>query len=261
MNIKSGAILVISCDKYSDLWKPFFYLFWKNWPDCPYKVYLGSNTIKYSKDKRVKTILSGPDVDWSTSFKSILGKIAEKNLLVWPEDAFIISRVNMQRVQKAFDFFMRNKAKNIHCRPPPVADNVKTKDFISSFEKGAPYRVNLEGFWDKSYLEKILIPGETSWNFEIMGSYRTSYEDGFYCIHKPLFDFLHLVEKGKFIRDNVIYCQKQGAYFDLKKRQMLSLSHDFISYLIRTYVDFMFRLDWRIRLKIMNLLRKLLVSY
>ena len=35
-----SAILILSCDKFSDLWKPFFDLFWKYWPDCPYNVYL-----------------------------------------------------------------------------------------------------------------------------------------------------------------------------------------------------------------------------
>jgi hypothetical protein len=29
------AIPVVSCDKYSDLWQPFFALFDRFWPDCP----------------------------------------------------------------------------------------------------------------------------------------------------------------------------------------------------------------------------------
>jgi len=37
------SILIPSCDKYSDLWRPFFTLFWRHWPDCPFPVYLGSN--------------------------------------------------------------------------------------------------------------------------------------------------------------------------------------------------------------------------
>ena len=34
------AILIVSCDKYSDLWDPFFKLFFKFWPDCPFNIYL-----------------------------------------------------------------------------------------------------------------------------------------------------------------------------------------------------------------------------
>lgn len=261
MKSNSNAILIISCDKYSDLWDGFFFFFWKNWHNCPYKIYLGSNTLSYTKDKRIHTILSGKDIDWSTSLKKILSQIPEKNILIWPDDAFIVSPVQNKQVKKCIDFLIKKKAKNIHCRPPPAGDSITHTSFIGKIQKGTPYRVNLEGLWNKEYLQKVLIEGESPWNFEIMGSYRTSYEDGFYSVHKPLFDFLHLVEKGRFIRDHVNYCQKQGIRFDLKKRKMLSLVYNFYSSLIRSYVDFIFSIDWRIRLKIMNILRKLLVSY
>ncbi len=39
------AILVCSCDKYADVWEPFFKLFFKFWPDCPYPIYLLSNYL------------------------------------------------------------------------------------------------------------------------------------------------------------------------------------------------------------------------
>jgi len=37
------AVLVVSCDKYADLWPPFFQLFLRFWPECPFSVYLISN--------------------------------------------------------------------------------------------------------------------------------------------------------------------------------------------------------------------------
>jgi hypothetical protein len=37
------AVIVVSCDLYSDVWKPFFTLFFKYWNDCPFPVYLTSN--------------------------------------------------------------------------------------------------------------------------------------------------------------------------------------------------------------------------
>ena len=41
------AILVVSFDAYQDLWPVFFQAFFKYWPDCPYRVYLGANTATY----------------------------------------------------------------------------------------------------------------------------------------------------------------------------------------------------------------------
>ena len=37
------AILVLSCDGYTDLWRPFFENFKKKWGDCPYDIYLLTN--------------------------------------------------------------------------------------------------------------------------------------------------------------------------------------------------------------------------
>ncbi|MCX8008474.1 MAG: hypothetical protein N3A54_02085 [Patescibacteria group bacterium] len=83
--MKDCAILVLSCDKYSDLWDPFFDLFKRYWKDCPFPVYLGSNTKKYS-DGSIKTILSGSPKDWSTDLLNIVDKIREEFLFIWLED-------------------------------------------------------------------------------------------------------------------------------------------------------------------------------
>lgn len=258
--MKSRAILVISCDKYSDLWMPFFTLFWKNWPNCKYKVYLGGNTKKYTGDKKVTTVLSGQDVDWSTSFKKILIQIPEQSILVWPDDAFLTAPFQNKYIDMCFNFLEKNKAKNIHFRSPPQPSDFQ-HEFIGIYEKGIPYRVNLEGFWNKKYLTNILIEGESPWNFEIMGSYRTSFDEGFYCTKRPLFEFIHMVEKGKFIRSGVKFCHNTKIPLDLKQRKVLSFFHDIYNAILRIYVDFMFSINWRIRLKIMNFIRKILVSY
>ena len=43
MTTSDTAILVASCDRYSDLWGPFFGVLAKRWPDCPLPIYLGMN--------------------------------------------------------------------------------------------------------------------------------------------------------------------------------------------------------------------------
>lgn len=65
------SILIPSCDKYSDLWIPFFTLFWQHWPDCPFPVYLGSNEEVFEHPK-VKNILVGPDKDWTSGVRKML---------------------------------------------------------------------------------------------------------------------------------------------------------------------------------------------
>lgn len=258
----SNSILILSCDKYRDLWKPFFQLFWKNWPDCPYQVYLGSNTVTF-KDKKVKTILSGKDIDWSTSYLKILSQIPEQHILVWPEDGFILSKVDTQLINSCFTYLVQEKAKLIQTHPIILSDakNISKNTLVGSYEKKRPYRINVKGFWDKKYLSNLLIKGEDPWHFEIIGSYRTSYEDGFYFSSKPIFNYIHIVEKGKFIRFRLKLCRENGIQLNTAVRKTQNLLEQIFSYIGMKFVYIILNINWRIRLSIMNFFRKILFSY
>ncbi len=251
------AVLVLSCDKYRDLWDPFFKQFWKYWPDCPYKIYLGTNEVSY-KNKGITTVLSGKDSNWSESYRKILNQIPEKNLFIWMEDAFITSKVNASIFSLCFDFFQKKQANHIHFRPVPKPDKTIENNF-GMYQKGMPYRATVIGFWKKDYLEKLLVNGENAWNFEIMGSYRTSFDEGFYCLLKPAIRYIHMVEKGKWIKTALIYCKKNNIDIDVNARQSAQFS--LISPIKDLYYTVMLNKPWAFRVKLMNLLRKLIVSY
>ena len=76
------AILILSCDKYSDAWDPFFALFRKFWPDCPYKVYLATNELK-PEVSGVHIIASGKPKNWSDDTLAVLKQIQEGHLGRW----------------------------------------------------------------------------------------------------------------------------------------------------------------------------------
>ena len=95
------AIIVVSCDKYSDLWDIFFQCFFKYWPDCPYKLYLGSNFLVYP-DERVNNILVGEDIDYSSSLKIMLSEVDEDFVLPMVEDFFISKRIDSENFENYF---------------------------------------------------------------------------------------------------------------------------------------------------------------
>lgn len=254
------AILILSCDKYSDLWDPFFRQFWKHWADCPFPVYLGSNTIAYTGEGKVKTVASGKDVDWSTSFQAILRKIPETYLFVWLEDAFIISAVDSEKFFRCFHFMRKVGAKHIHGRPLSPSDISHDATYVMH-DKGAPYRVSVIGFWDRRYLQTVLLPGENMWNFEIMGSYRASYTDGFYCPSEHVFKYVHLVEKGKWLPDAMAYCKKHAIAIPWSNRESITGEKRIKSAIQSSYFNLVTHVHWKYRVQAMNVLRKLLVSY
>ena len=91
------AVLVISCDAYRDLWRPFFELFWRHWPDCPYPVYLGSERHTLD-DPRVRPLDVGAQPDWSAACGRMLERIAEPTTLLLLEDYLFYARVDTARI-------------------------------------------------------------------------------------------------------------------------------------------------------------------
>jgi hypothetical protein len=253
------GILVLSCDKFYDLWRPYFSLF-QEYYDGSSQVYLGSNTVTFEGDK-ITTIYSGEDTDWSTSCRNILRQIPNKYILLLLEDIFITSKIDSDKINQHLQYMKDNKAKHIHLAPTPKPDKWVLDQEFGVYEKGAPYRVNVVGYWDKEYLLSLLLDGESPWDFEIKGSYRTAYDDGFYCLQKPLFSSVHILEKGRWLPEAVNYNKKHNTSLEIEKRPILSSHTNFKSNLQEYYFNLMVKIPWKFRVKLMNVLRKLLISY
>src|SRR5438270_12060517 len=84
----SCSVLVLSCDSYSDLWRPFFTLFWRHWPDCPLDVYLGTNSTRY-EDARVCSLNAGRGEPWSKRLRYFLNQMDSRYVLIMLEDFFL----------------------------------------------------------------------------------------------------------------------------------------------------------------------------
>ena len=258
--IQSFAVLVLSCDKYSDVWPAFFECFRKyfragNWP-----VYLGSNTKK-GHDPEVITILSGGDPDWSTSYKRILQQIPQKKLFVILEDLFLSSKVDEHMLVALVDFMFEKDARHIRYWANPLPDLPTDNPLVGECVKGAPYRSTVCGLWDRDYLLRLLIEGESPWNFEIMGSYRTSYSDGFYATTSPICEYKNMIEKGKWVSASVEWANRNGISLPLELRPMLTGGNHVKSLLQTCLFNLILRIPWKGRVSLMNQIRKLLISY
>lgn len=88
-------ILVLSCDKYEPLWKPFFKLLDKYYLGHP-ETYLLTETkkCKYSKTINVDSQV------WTERFKKALEQINDDEVLVMLDDFFIRKPVDTERINK-----------------------------------------------------------------------------------------------------------------------------------------------------------------
>ena len=84
------SVLIYSCDKYSDIWGPFFKLFFKYW-NCPYQVYLATET-EQCLIPEVKTI--NTEGIWSERMHKAVEEIPTKYVIGMCEDFFFRRPVN-----------------------------------------------------------------------------------------------------------------------------------------------------------------------
>lgn len=207
------AIVILSCDKYKDLWDLYFAFFHKYWKDCPYPIYLVSNFEKY-EDKRIINICVGDDVSWSNNLKIAIEKVKERNVLLLLDDVFLNKAVDTQKVNSLIDQFTLLNANYLKLIPMPKPD-VRINEELGEINKGSLYRSTaVFTIWNKDTLQKILVPSENAWQFEEFGSIRSDEFDGFYSTYRNTFSWIHGVVRGKWIAESVTKIKKEGFSVD-----------------------------------------------
>jgi len=217
------AVLVVSCDKYSDLWEPFFTLFSMYWKPCPFKLYLLSNREKWEK-WNVTNLLVGEDVSWSDSLKSGLEMLSEPYVLMTLDDLFLCNFVPNDNVIKITNWALLNNVNHIRMNPYPKADK-PFNNLVGLVSKNTRYRTStVFTLWKRKILEKLLLEGESPWDFEIIGSERSNNYDGFYAAWDIHFPYLNGIIKAKWNRSAASFIKSKGIETNFEKREIMTRS-------------------------------------
>lgn len=218
------AVIVVSCDLYSDVWSPFFTLFFKYWNDCPFPVYLTSNFLQYP-DLRVKTINLENDENWSSSLKKALKKINENYVILILEDFLITHYVDTEQIEELWQYMMEKNAACLRIFPCPGPDKIcKDNPNVGVIVKGAPYRSStMVAIWDKEILLTLLQNGETAWEFELKGTKRTNNLDSpFLSVinsnDPPIQYICTAIMRGKWMPELPDFFKKEGIHIDFNQR-------------------------------------------
>ena len=177
----SCALLVTTCDAYADAWFPFFRLLDIMWPDCPYPLYLNTETQDYTHEGKQIACLhpdqltdaNGAPISWSKRLKQALEKIDAEFVLFFLEDFFLQAPVRQDVVEDCicwmredenvvFIDFYHDKTEN---------DEIYREEF-SQIERANDWAINANcALWRKSFLEGIL-RDEDPWLFEMNATAR-----------------------------------------------------------------------------------------
>jgi hypothetical protein len=190
------AVIVASHDGSQDLWAPLLTLFKQFWPDCPFPIYLVCNNAEY-RSPGVTTIAVGPDRSWSDTLLAALRSIPEEYVLLWIDDHFVSRPVKAEEILAAVKAFQKVSGNYLRLQSLPKP-NARFNSYFGIVQKGAIYRTStVASLWKKSVLAQLLKPGESAWDFEILGTVRSNNYDGFYSVWHDCFQIENLLIKGR----------------------------------------------------------------
>lgn len=178
-------------------------------------------------------------------------------LLLITEDTFILGINKNIFLHCIKNFYQKN---TLYMRLIPI-NETKNKRKIIAIPNLAPYRFSALGFWKKSILNKILISSESPWEFEIMGAYRTrEYKNGFLYPNAKIFNTLNIVEKGFITPEGYSYLDKI-SFKEISRLPKMNIFKIIKFSIFKIIFKRMYLINWEKRLFIMNIFRKIFVSY
>ena len=227
------SVLIYSCDNYSDVWEPFFTLFFRYW-DCPYKVYVTAETKKCDR-KDVITLNTTGD-KWTDRIRKAVEQIPTKYVIGMCEDFFLRKPVRqgmidyclgeMERYPNIANF---NFEKSHTPTEKSMYVNFSRKVCQYDYQKSCQPTL-----WRKDILLKLLDVSQDPWEWETSEApldydyyVWTGDENDLvfeYGYHEKWFG----VQKGKWVLDDVEpLFAKEGIQVDFSKRGYVILQEGY----------------------------------
>lgn len=176
------AIVINSCDAYSDLWDLFFLCMSDYWEGCDYPIVLNTENKSYSIPCGMDFALTvhhydsgGADV-WGERLISTLSDTNAEFVIMLYDDFFLNASVNQERLKELLD--LMSGTSNIGVvyltKLLGVQKGDTREDGLAVVAPNADYRLNSSpAIWRKEVLLKYTGPKDNPWAWEYFGSYRT----------------------------------------------------------------------------------------
>ncbi len=227
------AFVVVSCDKYKDLWPAFFKSFFKYWDNCSLDVFLISNFENYN-DPKVKPLQIGEDKDYSSNLVQAISKIEQQWIFLWLEDCMFSKRIDNEIVTDILQSAIQRpnlgyiKLSNDY----PSAYHCISGLPFGTIPKGVKYRSAIGmSLYRKDVLLKLLEPGKNAWELD-KSDFSDNLTQDFYAlshklVNKPIFPYVNTVIKGKWYLPALQYFKREGLDAMILHREKQSLK-DFL---------------------------------
>jgi hypothetical protein len=244
---KSIALIVLTCDSYSDLWPMFTHFTDKYWNNCPYDKFIVTNNKSYPNTS-FEFINIGKDDSWSDGLLKAIAILKTKYdyLFITLEDSPIIEKVDQSKLDLIIESFLSVDGNflSLFTQDDMGRPNRKYNNFFGIIDKGSLYRPTcVYSLWKISILEDLLVREENAWEFERFGSVRSDKYDGFYMTYRNFFKMSNTVIKGKWQRSEYKKISSLGFPPDIKSRKMFNkkeeMYHKLYSFAFKVFIFYL----------------------
>lgn len=164
------AVIISTCDNYSDIWDPFFTLFHKFWTDNPYPVFVNSETFDCHNDNVAVTTLKAraATLSWTRRLKEALERVNTEYIIFILDDFFFCDNVDTTRIEECIEHMRKDSdiaavyfsSLGYQMEDCPLPELEKCRHTGKS-------KVNLTlALWRKDVFLYYLNHDETAWEFE-----------------------------------------------------------------------------------------------
>jgi len=221
------SIIVASCDRYSDLWRPFSLLFKKYWSDCPFEISLVTENDVVAKEDTVfdRVIACGRGIGWGDRLVTGLDQIKTPYVLMLCEDYLLCDRVDTDKIKHLLCLAKKYHAGNLRMIQNPKHSRIFSEiDDLGEYEKGTAYCVATQaGLWDVSFLKRLAKGYNSIWEFERLGSFRCmELDQPVLGTRKMTFPFEDAVHKGRWEESSIRLCDRNGIEIDFSRREKMT---------------------------------------
>lgn len=215
------SILISTCDSYSDTWEPLLHQLSKHWsiPNIPIYLMSETKTTSYgSLDIRCLNMKTRRKrYTWSEMTLSALDRIDSEFVLLMLDDFWLTKDVDSNRFDKYLSFMQNSPDTGYIC----LRDEIEKMQFCGNLatantlecempdiiecDKHMPFRITTQaGIWRKEFLQHILRPHESIWEFESRGTWRSQFsKKRVFCVKETLFYYPHggVLNGGRIVSD------------------------------------------------------------
>ena len=213
------TMLILSCDKYSDLWDGHVKLLEQNWPDRNMDTYIVTDKPCDKSYPNVKILSAGEGIEWSERLKYAIEQVKTDYVFITLDDYYLIKKVRDKSIASLLKMMEKENIDYvrlfIHSKKS-ILDELEGYKGIHNLNTKCNYSVNLySGLWKKEFILAMIKEPQNAWQFEVSLSKRAN-EYGAKCVmsKRKEFEILDVVRKGKLLHKPYYYFKRHPGIYN-----------------------------------------------